>query len=94
METFNTSESEQRYVAWLEANATGFVVNCARPNPKPNYLVLHRTTCWSISKDPRGDGRWTGRGYQKVCSDDRPSLERWAIREVGGELRPCGLCMP
>ncbi len=82
------------------ANDTGYLsvvggpsrrvrVNAAR-NPTPAYLVLHRTSCRSISGTLARGLRWTG-DYVKICGR-RHELEKFARRNVGGEARACGLC--
>ncbi len=58
------------YLAWLQANPTGYVLNTERSHP-PDYMVLHRANCPSISvlvPPARPDG-FTERDYVKVCSD-------------------------
>jgi len=37
-------DNDQGFLAWLEANPDGYVVNAER-RPRPNYLVLHRSVC-------------------------------------------------
>ena len=37
------------YISWLSAHPDGFVLNCGRP-PTPSYLMLHRSTCGTISR--------------------------------------------
>ena len=36
------------YLAWLRANPAGYVLNTGRTHP-PEYMVLHRANCPSIS---------------------------------------------
>lgn len=36
------------YLAWLVVHPDGFVVNSYR-RPIPDYLILHRSTCKSVS---------------------------------------------
>ncbi len=84
-------DDEDGYLGWLEANPNGLVVNSDR-NPKPGYLVLHRTTCKFINSPNRSN--WTTSGYIKTCSIDIGALSKWGRQEVGGELKPCGFCKP
>ena len=49
---------DEGYLAWLAANPTGFVVNCA-PNPSTDYLVLHRASCMHISVLGTNMEHWT-----------------------------------
>ena len=86
------TDNDAGYLAWLDANPAGFVVNTLR-NPNPNNLVLHHTSCRTITGQPTRGSGWTG-AYVKVCSTDVDALQDWARREVGGELRPCGICKP
>ena len=41
---------EDGYFAWLTAHPTGFVLN-VRANADPDYVVLHRASCGTISSD-------------------------------------------
>lgn len=77
------------YRAWLYENLRGFVVDAGR-NPTPDYLVLHRATCDTITPTP--DRAWTAE-YTKVCSNDRIEFETWA-RSLGGRLSSCEFCDP
>jgi hypothetical protein len=79
------------YLAWLEANPRGYVVNAHRM-PKARYLVLHRASCAEISAARRG--HWTTGPYIKVCSRNVHELADWARADVGGQLRPCERCRP
>lgn len=79
------------YLDWLHKNPVGFVVNCYK-NPSSEYLMLHRATCWTISTPARTN--WTTTGYIKVCSLNRNELEKWARRQVGGNLKACSFCTP
>jgi hypothetical protein len=86
-------DDDRAYLGWLVSHPNGFVVNAAR-TPSPDYLVLHRATCGTISGMPARGNRWTTGEYLKVCSEDRADLERWAHNQVGGTLHPCGTCKP
>lgn len=92
MEAFDNIEGEPRYFEWLAAHPAGFVVNTLRPAARPNYLVLHAASCWTIHRGRGKPGAFTGRNYQKVCSESRAELEEWVRTVVGGELSPCGTC--
>lgn len=90
---------EVGYRGWLTGHPAGFVLN-RRRRQSPDYLVLHRATCWTIStysKAAHGDA-FTGRGYVKVCAVDIESLKGYAKNECG---RPdgsfsseCVICRP
>jgi hypothetical protein len=78
------------YISWLSAHPDGFVLNCGRP-PTPSYLMLHRSTCGTISGTPARGQSWTS-FYQKVCSDTKRELADWASQI--GVPQPCRLCKP
>jgi hypothetical protein len=81
---------EGGYLAWTEGHRNGYVLNCA-PHPRADYLVLHRATCGTIAGKPSRGDTWTVT-YQKVCSDSRDEIERWAA-QIGPPTR-CGICKP
>jgi hypothetical protein len=83
-------DDDADYFAWIDANPTGFVVNCYR-NPTPTYLFLHRSTCYHIQ-------HWEGRtltegAYRKVCAPMVAELQGFAAG-LGGTLTPCRSCQP
>jgi hypothetical protein len=82
---------DKAYLQWLTRNSTGFVVNCYL-RPSPDYLILHRASCWAISTATRTN--WTTTGYIKICSLHKRDLEAWAEKEVGGQLCCCKICKP
>ena len=76
--------------------ASGFVLN-ARRRLVPSYMVLHRSTCPSISQSTRmaRDGGFTERGYVKVCATDAQALRDWVRqhgRADGSFSKECGCC--
>jgi hypothetical protein len=81
------------YLAWVEGNQHGFVVNTFR-KPDPRYLMLHRASCHTIRGKPSRGDRWTTGEFMKACSETRTDLDHWARQIAGGELHPCGLCHP
>jgi hypothetical protein len=85
-------DDESGYLGWIAGHPSGFVVNALR-EPRPEYLILHRATCGTISGMPARGNYWT-KDFGKTCSLNRAELEGWARRHVGGELHPCGLCRP
>jgi hypothetical protein len=86
------TDNDAGYLAWLDANPAGFVVNTLR-TPSLGNLILHRATCGTITGTPARGDQWTGE-WIKVCSQELVALNDWAKREVGGELRPCRRCRP
>ena len=79
------------YLRWLRENPHGLVLNSHRV-PVSSYLKLHRASCSSINTPDRTN--WTTTGYIKTCSTDVTALVEWAREEVGGVLKPCGMCRP
>lgn len=89
MQTF--VDDDEGYLAWLEANPTGFVVNTTR-TPTNAYLVLHRASCGYIRSSEKTN--WTTTNFIKVCSEQVADLEEWAKATSGGLLNPCQRCKP
>ena len=85
-------DDDAGYLAWIERNQHGFVVNTSR-NTDPRYLILHRASCGTIRGKPACGDRWTG-DYIKACSESRADLDQWARQIAGGDLHPCRLCRP
>ena len=81
-------DDDKGYIAWLAGHPDGFVLNCERP-PRPSYLILHRATCWTISRT--SGSNWTVI-YQKVCADTFEEINAWAS-QIGPPWR-CGFCGP
>ncbi len=84
-------DDEEGYLAWLAGHPAGFVFNVNR-SPRPNYLILHRATCRTISGRPTRGGPWTG-PYIKVCSDDELQIAAWTGKTVGAAPTRCGVCL-
>jgi len=82
-------DDDDGFFAWLEANPDGYLINAER-NPKPNYLVLHRSGCPHF-KGGASVTHWT-KDYVKFCSRDRQDLEAWAVSEIHGEVTLCRTC--
>ena len=87
MKTF--ANDDGGYRTWLRGNGEGFVVN-AHKNPKPDYVILHRTSCWTINRDEKN---YTHGIYQKTCAPGRSELSKWSIELTGQELTECGICL-
>jgi hypothetical protein len=82
---------EKGYLRWAASNPHGFIVNADEPPTSPDYPMVHRATHKAMTS-PQRQNYTTGR-YFKVCSNDMSELERWAKRERGKSLNPCGICM-
>lgn len=77
------------YRQWIARNPLAYVVNCDK-RVNPQYIVLHRATCRTISAP---DVNYTHGDYQKVCARTREELEKWSISEVGAAPTVCGICL-
>lgn len=82
-------ETDEEFTRWLDSHPNGLVLNC-NSVPNSTYLILHRSSCYSL----RNSQNYVGRDYRKVCSDDRRDLELWAREQCGGVMTPCGACHP
>ena len=80
-------DNDQGFLAWLEANSDGYVVNAER-KPRPNNLVLHRPSCPHFKSSSQLN--WT-KDYVKFCSPNRTDLEEW-VATFGGEVTRCQSC--
>lgn len=86
------------YLRWLDTHPRGYVVNTERTRNR-NYMVLHRSTCWTIGRDNPNVGAdaFTGGQYIKICAPDVVSLRAWVRkhgRPDGSFSKECGLCHP
>lgn len=85
--------ADEAYVTWLESNPHGFVLNTYRL-PNPDYLILHRATCKSISRTAEPPVRWTTSDFVKVCADNVAEIEAWCRAKAAETPQPCGQCHP
>jgi len=81
------------YLAWTGANPAGYVLNSER-EPSPRYLVLHRSTCYTMSPRGAADARTWTTAYRKTCATRVGSLVDWAIAHAGRPPAPCSRCRP
>ena len=83
-------DNDTGYREWLAGHqeADSYVLNAER-NPKPAYLILHRTTCHTISGEPARGAQWT-HDFIKICGA-RAELESFA-RSAGGTAQHCRHC--
>ncbi len=89
-------DDEEGYLSWIATNADGLVLNVRRL-ADPDYVVLHRASCGSISSDKREPGAYTTRGYCKICATSVAELQLAAKREGRGDgsfSKRCSLCRP
>lgn len=92
------NNNDKNYQAWLAANPYGFVLNTPR-NHSPEYMVLHKASCFSISNYTRmaQPGGFTERQYVKVCGKIVDDLRTWVRqhgRPDGSYTGECRLCKP
>jgi hypothetical protein len=84
------------YLAWTAGNPNGFVLNVRRL-ADPDYVILHRADCKSISNNKQAPDAFTGKRYRKICAASVADLRRAAEREGrrdGSFSKRCGLCRP
>jgi hypothetical protein len=84
---------DKGYLAWIEMNQDGFVINCNADYPYPNGVTIHRATCHTISGRP-ANGRDRTVDYKKVCGNSVRELDRWAEREADTGPHRCSFCLP
>ena len=89
-------DNEKRYFEWLAAHPDGYVLN-VRSKADPNYVVLHRASCGSISSSKPAPGAYTCRGFRKWCAETILNLRVAAKKEGrqdGTFSKRCGHCRP
>ncbi len=73
VEVFDKKEKE--YLAWVEANPSGFVANMDKAKSMKQYPMIHSASDAAISKDKRGN--FTTNDYFKICSTDLRELRSY-----------------
>lgn len=86
-------DDDLAYLNWLASNPTGWVVNSNR-TASSGYLVLHRSTCYTITGTPARGSTWTEGDFAKTCSTDQGALRHWCQANTGAQPHPCGSCHP
>ena len=84
------------YFDWLAVYPDGYVVNVRRKR-SPDYVVLHRATCGSISNRMVEPGAYTARGYIKFCGEtlaDVAIVPTLCGRPRASFTKRCGFCKP
>jgi hypothetical protein len=79
---------------WLHDHPAGWVLNSRRRHD-PTYMVLHRTSCYSINRAIRhvDKSSFTKRKDIKVCSEDPNALILWIGQHGGsGFTKRCFRC--
>lgn len=94
IELFTNKNDNDAYLHWINDNPDGFVLNTEK-RPRSVYLMLHKVSCYTISKLQPQAVSWTER-YNKICSNDKNEIEKWARQNVPGfqGLRYCEICEP
>lgn len=85
---------DRAYLSWLQSHPNGFVLNVRRL-PDPDYVVLHRASCGSISSKKNAENAYTGRLYRKVCAlavDELAKAAKAEGRKDGTFSKRCKLC--
>ena len=82
-------DDDASYLGWLAGHPDGFVLNTTR-KPSASYLMLHRSTCWTINRLQPQATAFTGE-YSKLCGS-RAELESEA-RRLGRSADCCGHCL-
>ena len=87
--------NDQAYLKYLALHPTHCVLNAHR-QPKNGYLVLHRATCYSVSRIA-GKGKaggFTERTFLKVVSEQEAEIKNWLKGQgLPGEFSSvCGIC--
>jgi hypothetical protein len=71
------------YLAWLDANPDGYVIN-AEPSGR-GFVKLHRAVCDTIRNRPP----FIGPSYVKICSSSLEDAERWVLDRKGIPVDRC-----
>ena len=87
---------DRGYTGWVKAHPDALVLNL-RQRADPDYVVLHRATCRTISAAGRGTGAYTRRAYRKVGGvsvEELRAVARQEGRIDGSFSKCCALCDP
>lgn len=79
-------------LTWVAQHPGGFVLNTARKTT-PEYHILHRATCSTITGTLAKGDHWT-KDLIRHCAEQRAELRGFARVECGGEAQDCGVCQP
>ena len=97
MSTVTFSSGDAPFIAWMQKNPDGFVLNTT-PSEATSYLKFHRANCHHISgyTTAQSAGAFTTRGYIKVCSNSAAELVAWAAknRPSTSTYESCKTCAP
>jgi hypothetical protein len=79
------------YLAWIEENPSGYVVNTDDPPTQAMYPMVHSARHRVVSSESRTNYT-TGR-YVKYCALDLEALERFVQARHNRALNFCKVCM-
>ncbi len=82
---------EAGYLAWVQNNPEGFVLNIDHEGYFPQYPMVHKATHKLISSPARTN--YTTGKYYKVCSSDLKVLEEWSQTHRQKKVTLCATCM-
>jgi hypothetical protein len=82
-------DDDPGYLNWIATHPEGYVLNTTR-SPSSGYLMLHRTSCWTISRLQRKATTFTGE-YSKLCGNRDEIEDR--VRSFKATTPECGHCM-
>jgi hypothetical protein len=87
-------DDDEGFISWRDSHPNGYILNTTR-TPTPSYLVLHRTSCYTMNKLRPGYEHWAYQ-YIKICADRAEDLAAWARVNVSStaQLRACKICKP
>ena len=73
-------DSDAKYLEWLRANPTAFVLNVMKKS-KTFKVVMHRASCDYAYWERSALGGVTEREYEKIGSLSATDLEQWAAEK-------------
>jgi hypothetical protein len=89
-------QDDTEFIEWARVHPEGFVINF-RANRSPDYIVLHRANCRTITTSTQGSGPLTTGAYRKVGSRDFRTFDTWIPRNIAGGQYvsdECTICKP
>lgn len=87
-------EADSSFHAWAAEHPDGLVINVRR-RLSPDYVILHRVTCPSLSEQSYVPGALTERSYRKIGASSEEELLDWIegrIPNARGFSKRCSRC--
>lgn len=81
--TWFQPNNDDAYLAWLDANPDGYVIN-TEPGGH-GYARLHRAACGTIRYRPP----FVGPSYIKICATSLKEADEWARQRRGTPAQRC-----